>query len=382
MRGKKGLKAILSRKWVIIAIIVVALIGFDLLNNNKSLINRGIVVGLSIDTTGDRIELNAQTVLPRSGGSSTGNNNFMIFSSTGETMQDAIERLSSSMGVKASFAHCTIIVFGENLLKTVECDNVLKFLVRSDAFADNTLLVASSTGKDVLSAKVPINEVSSYHLRRMMQGVQKEAGVNPCTLKDYFANYYRVGGSSYMPYAVVEDCEFAPEGSQQTQQEAQLLNISRSLVTTREGYAFTLDSAESEGLSFVKSRLNGGSLLYFGDCSRDSDVILLESKSKIKIDSPNHATVNIRMNIRRNEMQSTDNGMIVNALSDNEKLRIIESVRGKVLTCYEKCKENSADVFGVGEHMYRKYGRNWIESIDKDYLHNIELDVNVKITVK
>ena len=137
MRGKKGLSIFASRKWILILLLIVVLVGFDMLTNNKSLINRGLVVGLSIDTSGDRIELNAQTVLPRSGGSATGNNNFMIFTATGETMQDAVEKLSSSMGVKASFAHCTIVVFGENMLKTAVYDDVIKFLVRSDEFAED-----------------------------------------------------------------------------------------------------------------------------------------------------------------------------------------------------------------------------------------------------
>ena len=382
MRGKKGLSIFASRKWILILLLIVVLVGFDMLTNNKSLINRGLVVGLSIDTSGDRIELNAQTVLPRSGGSATGNNNFMIFTATGETMQDAVEKLSSSMGVKASFAHCTIVVFGENMLKTAVYDDVIKFLVRSDEFADNTLLVAAATGKEVLAAKVPINEVAAYHLQRMMQGVQKEAGVNPCTLKDYFANYYRIGGASYMPLAVVEDCDYTPEGSQIQAQEAQLISLERSLITTREGYAFTLDVNASEGLSFVKNRLNGGSILYIGDCSRQSDVILRESKSKIKVDSPQHATVKISMNIRRNEMQSTNNGMIVNALSNNELERIRESVKGKVMSCFEKCKDGKVDVFHLGEQVYRKYGCDWLSSIDEHYLDEIKLDVDVKLTVK
>ncbi len=64
MRGKKGLSIFASRKWILILLLIVVLVGFDMLTNNKSLINRGLVVGLSIDTSGDRIELNAQTVLP------------------------------------------------------------------------------------------------------------------------------------------------------------------------------------------------------------------------------------------------------------------------------------------------------------------------------
>ena len=204
MQRRKGLRLRGGSKWAAILIIAVVLIGFDLLADNASIVNRGIVVGLAVDSGGDLVELAAQVILPRSGGSASGGNDFMIFTSSGETMQDAVEKLSVSMGVKASLSHCTLVVLGEDLLRT-RSDMVFKHLIRSPYFADNTLLVAASgSAKDVLSAKVPINDVASYHLQRMMQGVQREAGVNACTVKDHFANYYYIGGAGYMPVAVVE----------------------------------------------------------------------------------------------------------------------------------------------------------------------------------
>lgn len=385
MQGRKSISYLARHKWMIIMILVVALVGLDLLTNNASIVNRGIVVGLAIDSSGDLLELNAQVILPRSGGSAAGGNDFMIFSSSGETMQDAIERLSASMGVKASMAHCTLVVLGEDLLKT-KCDPVLKFMIKSDVFADNTLLVAASgKAKEVLAANVPINDVAAYHLQRMMQGVQREAGVNSCTVKDYFTNYHYIGGAGYMPIAVIEDCEYSPSGATKTSpegQKTQLLNLSRSLVTTREGYAFILDQDASKGLSYVYGKLNGGTIIYVSDCSAERDVIILESECRIKVLSPQAARADVKVHIKRNEMQSTDEGKIVNALSKREKERICGSVKGQVYACFEECRKEDVDIFHLGEKMYRKYGKEWLKGKNKLYIRDIDLEINVELQIK
>lgn len=383
MQRRKGLRLRGGSKWAAILIIAVVLIGFDLLADNASIVNRGIVVGLAVDSGGDLVELAAQVILPRSGGSASGGNDFMIFTSSGETMQDAVEKLSVSMGVKASLSHCTLVVLGEDLLRT-RSDMVFKHLIRSPYFADNTLLVAASgSAKDLLSAKVPINDVASYHLQRMMQGVQREAGVNACTVKDHFANYYYIGGAGYMPVAVVEDCEYEPTGPNKEEgQGAQLLDLSRTLVLTREGHALILDKDASRGLSFVESRLNDGTIIYTGDCGQERDVVILESRCKLKIRGENSALAQIGLKVKRNELQSVQDNMIVNALSGRELERIAQSVRGQVLACFEKCQKADIDIFHLGELFYRRQGEAWRRTQNKLYIRDIDFDVQVQVTVK
>lgn len=383
MQRRQRLKRLGGYKWLIIVVIAVVLIGFDLLADNASIVNRGIVVGLAIDSGGDLIELAAQVILPRSGGSASGGNDFMIFTSSGETMQDAVEKLSVSMGVKASLSHCTLVVLGGDLLRT-KGDTVLKHLIRSPYFADNTLLVAASgKAKEVLSAKVPINDVASYHMQRMMQGVQREAGVNACTIKDYFANYYYIGGANYMPVAVVENCEYTPVGpNKESTDGAQLLDLSRTLVLTREGYGFVLDYDASRGLSFVKGSLNDGTIIFVSDCSEERDVVILDSKCTLSVQSEDEVVAKVKVKVKRNDLPTAQDGMIVNALSERERERIRESVRGQILACFKEGQKQDIDIFHLGEHIYRKYGEEWRKNQNKLYIRNIKFDVNVELTVK
>ena len=242
---------------------------------------------------------------------------------------------------------------------------------------------ALGKAKDVLAAKVPINDAASYHMQRMMQGVQREAGVNICTVKDYFANYYYIGGANYMPMAVVEDCEFSPTGPDKDGEEgAQLLDLSRTLVLTREGYGFVLDHDASRGLSFVKGRLNDGTLIFTADCSEERDVVVLDSKCTLSVKSENEVTAKVKVKVKRNDLPTAQKGMIVNALSERERERIRESVRGQIIACFEEGQKQDIDVFHLGEHIYRKYGEEWRKNQNKLYIRNIKFDAQIELAVK
>ena len=275
MQRRKGMRLRGGFKWAAVLIIAVVLVGFDLLSDNASIVNRGMVAGLAVDGSGELIELAAQVILPGSGGSSAGGNDFMIFTSSGKTMQDAIEKLSVTMGVKASLAHCTLVILGEDLLRT-RSEAVMKHFIRSPYFADNTLLVAASgRASDVLAAKVPINEVASYHLQRMMQGVQREAGVNASTVKDYFAEYYYIGGASCMPLAVVSDCEYSPVGPGSEGGEGAQLQFSLEKFAAH----FSLNAAQARyALRYLES---SGHISWAEDVTIDTRVRILAGRDEL-----------------------------------------------------------------------------------------------------
>ena len=349
MQRRKGVRLRGGFKWAAVLIIAVVLVGFDLLSDNASIVNRGMVAGLAVDGSGELIELAAQVILPGSGGSSAGGNDFMIFTSSGKTMQDAIEKLSVTMGVKASLAHCTLVILGEDLLRT-RSEAVMKHFIRSPYFADNTLLVAASgRASDVLAAKVPINEVAA----------------------------------SCMPLAVVSDCEYSPVGpGSEGGEGAQLLDLSRTLVTTREGYALALDRDASRGLSFVRGRLNDGTIVFTGDNARERDVVILESKCKLSVEGNNKAVARVKLKVKRNELPTARDGEIENTISLRELKRIEESVRGQIIACFEQCQKADIDIFHIGERLYRKKGEDWRKNQNKLYIRDIEFDAEIQVKVK
>ena len=87
MQRRQRLRRLGGYKRLIIVVIAVVLIGFDLLADNASIVNRGVVVGLAIDSGGDLIELAAQVILPRSGGSGSGGHEFLVFNPAGGALR-------------------------------------------------------------------------------------------------------------------------------------------------------------------------------------------------------------------------------------------------------------------------------------------------------
>ena len=132
----------------------------------------------------------------------------------------------------------------------------------------------------------------------------------------------------------------------------------------------------------MESRLNDGTIIYTGDCGQERDVVILESRCKLKIRGENSALAQIGLKVKRNELQSVQDNMIVNALSGRELERIAQSVRGQVLACFEKCQKADIDIFHLGELFYRRQGEAWRRTQNKLYIRDIDFDVQVQVTVK
>ena len=143
-----------------------------------------------------------------------------------------------------------------------------------------------------------------------------------------------------------------------------------------------LDYDASRGLSYVKGNLNDGTIIFVSDCSQERDVVILDSKCRLKVNSENSVTSEIDVKVKRNDLPTAQDGMIVNALSTRERERICESIRGQVLACFEECQKQDIDIFHLGEHIYRKYGEEWRKNQNKLYIRNIDFEVKVDLEVK
>ena len=143
-----------------------------------------------------------------------------------------------------------------------------------------------------------------------------------------------------------------------------------------------LDYDASRGLSFVKGSLNDGTIIFVSDCSEERDVVILDSKCTLSVQSEDEVVAKVKVKVKRNDLPTAQDGMIVNALSERERERIRESVRGQILACFEEGQKQDIDIFHLGEHIYRKYGEEWRKNQNKLYIRNIMFDVKVELVVK
>ena len=72
----------------------------------------------------------------------------------------------------------------------------------------------------------------------------------------------------------------------------------------------------------------------------------------------------------------------VSGISEKEKLAISAEIISAIDDCFEVCKYYDADVFHLGEELYRKFGEEWKMSVGKTYLDDLKLKISVNVNVK
>ena len=167
-----------ARKWLVIPLLFVMFALLGSLSSGINLLDRAIVVGVALDGAPGDLTLTAQIVVPQNGGTASGGDKFAIFHSKGETVAEAVENLSLGSGLRASFAHTDVILFGTDLLKAGP-QEALEYIFKSDLVRDTALLVAvPGEAGALLKTKLTVGESVSYHLLEMLQSNRDEAGQN------------------------------------------------------------------------------------------------------------------------------------------------------------------------------------------------------------
>ena len=376
------MKRRVNSKWILLVVVVVAVAALDGLSSNINLLDRAIVVGMGIDYVDGELSLSAQAIIPKNSSSASQGNDFVVYSARGETVQEAVENLSYSVGLKASFAHTNVIVLGESFLKSGRTD-VIEFLVSGDLVTDNTLLVAGAgDAKDILAVSMPINEVASYHLTEILQSNRKEAGQNPSTLKDYFEDIYKVGETACLPLVFLRESEFGLLGEKAGGEKTKLLDVSHVVVTNREGYLVRLGRRQSAALSYTTQKLNAGSISYTGDDGYIKEAVILRTDCNKRALSEREVEIKLDFSVRPAEKYFVSRDGSAGGISESEQEQIRAKIVSAVADCFEVCKYYYADVFHLGEELYRMYGEEWKSLAGEYYLDEIVLKITVNLNVK
>lgn len=381
-RGRLFMKKRLKKKWILLAVIVAVVALLDGLASNINLLDRAIVVGLGIDEENGDTVISAQVIIPKNGSSASEGNDFVVYTSRGDTFQKAVENLSYAVGLKASFAHTNVVILGDGFLKSGRTD-VLEFLVTSDIVTDKTLLVASAgDAKDLLAVQMPINEVASYHLTEILQSNRKEAGQNTSSLKSYFEDIYKVGQTACLPLVFLRKSEFGMLGQSADSEKTKLLDVSHVVVTNAEGYLVRLGRRQSAALSYTTQKLNAGSLSYIGDYGIKKEAVILRTDCEKKALSYDEVEIKLDFSVRPAEKYFVRPDATADGISDEEEEQICADIISAVADCFEVCKYFDADVFHAGEELYRTFGEEWRLSREKNYLSDLNLRITVNINVK
>lgn len=345
-----------NKKWIVILVIIALLVTFDLLDDQKSISMRAIVLAMSLDKGEDkRYELGIQLLKT----DKTNKQEYINFFEEGDSVSDILEKMNYNVGATVSLAHTMVIIVSQDIL-TDDRDAALRYFLENQVVTYNTMLVTcENKPKEVLSGKLTNGIGSGYYLGQVLRTVAADFGVVPVSIKDYFMLRYRVGECAYMPLI-----NLVEEG------ESKYIDITKMYVTDGQNSA-VLDEESTKGLSLVVSTLTNGSLDYsFGEITGEADIV--QSGANISINDTT-ATIKINVSLR-------DTSLVPDSINEQACLNDINStLKAYIEKCYISCKDKNLDVYSLGQYCYAF--KNPLAS-QSGYLNDINLNVVIKSDLK
>ena len=347
---------LVNKKWLVIAIIIVFLVVFSMLEEQKNVSSRTIVLAISLDLKDEEYEMGIQ-VLKTNG--QKDKQEFITYSARATQMTDVITKLSQDSGGAVSLCHTMVLILGQDLL-TKDNDRAIKFFVENEELCNNTMIVASKESPlETLSTTLSNGQGGGYYIGGMLRGIVSDLGVIPIIIKDYIKNRYHIGGSVYMPYVSLEKKD-----------DMTYVSVKESFVTDGSNYAILSENA-TKGLSLALNKLKSGQLSYsFDDKMGQVDIVKSSADIKTKDDT---ATMKIKakLNDRAYVPENIDEKRSVEELQKN--------IQSYVEECYTTCQEQGIDVFFLGQRVYAQGKDDYTKG---DFLANMKLKVEVDVTMK
>ena len=345
-----------NKKWLVIAVIVLVLVTFSFLEEQKSVSARSIVLAIALDLKDDGYEMGIQLLK----NDQSTQKEFLTYSATGKTITEMLEKLSHDSGGAVSLCHTLVLVLGKDLL-TQDSDKAMRFFIENEELCNNTMVVASKDSPlEIISSKLSNGQGGGYYLGHYLRDIGSDLGVIPVTIKDYIMNRYRIGGCVYLPYVSVEKTG-----------ETMFMSVTESFVT--DGYKSTpLDENATKGLSIVLNKLKSGELSYIHEY-KFGEVDIVKSKSDVKLNKDNKAKIKVKTTLN-------DKAYVPQNIDEKQSVELLKQVIASYVTqCFETCKEQGLDIFYLGQTAYA----NKLPIYQKEgYLEDITLDISVDISMK
>ena len=180
----------------------------------------------------------------------------------------------------------------------------------------------------------------------------------------------------------LRESEFGLLGEGADGEKPKLLDVSHVVLTNKEGYLVRLGRRQSAALSYTTEKLNAGSIAYDGDDGTEKEAIILRTECAKRAISYEEVAIDLNFSVRPSEKYYVSKDGSVSGISEKEKLAISAEIISAIDDCFEVSKYYDADVFHLGEELYRKFGEEWKKSVGKTYLDDLKLKISVNVNVK
>ncbi|MBP1994820.1 Ger(x)C family spore germination protein [Paenibacillus eucommiae] len=352
----------------------------------------GIVVGIAIDKADKQYEVSVQIVNPseistqKTRGS--GRTPITVFSAKGDTVAEAVRKLTSVTPRETYFSHVRIFILSEPLARE-GVSKLLDYISRDHEFRTDFYftIAKGSSAKEVLSFMTAVDKISSNKMFNSLEIAEKEwSPVTTIRLDDLIKSIMIKGNNSAITGMRILGNKKVSGTNKNLESVVPpaILQASGLAVFNKDKMVGWLDDTESKGYTNLTDRLQrtvvnvacpkGGKL--------SVDVTRAQTKFKGKVENGKpsiQVITRVEANVSDAECQIE--------LKKAETLTYLEKEVEKEMkdhseAALKKAKKLKTDIFGFGEAIHRAAPDYW-KKVEKEWgQHFQELSADIQVDVR
>lgn len=382
----------MKRRLVVIIMIVSILIFLTGCWNRRELNELAIVVGIGIDKVDGQFLVTTQVINPgqvavqKSGG---GKSPVIVYQETGDTMMEAIRRITTIAPRKMYAAHLRMIVLGEAFAKD-GIGEVLDLLLRDQEFRTDFYIMVAEDAKaeDILKVSTPLEKIPSNKMFSALETSQKEwSGTKAVTLHELTENIVSTGKSLVLTGVIIKGNKKIANDIENLEVTASPgdLQITNLAVFRKDQLIGWLDEMEGKTYNVITNNEKRTTINL--TCPKEGKIVyeVKNSSTDIKVkmkDKKPEIDLNIFVEGDIAEVQCDIDLTKAGSINQIEKIyeeyskKYFEEAIKQIQTKYK------ADIFGFGEAIHRTEPKVW-KTLQKDWDEQFEhLPVHIKVQGK
>lgn len=359
--------------------------------DRRELNELGITLAIGIDKVEDEYQVTAQVVVPSeiSSKTSTGRSPVTLFQATGETVYEALRKITKISPRKIYPGHLRTLVLGEDIAEEGIAES-LDLLSRDWEFRSDFFVVIAKdmTAGEVLNVTTTIENIPANKMFNTLKTSQASwAATNGFILDELIANLTSDGKEAVLTGILVTGEQKKGSSKQNVESITPPARIEYDelAVFKKDKLVGWLTEREARGYNAIVNEVQNTVTVI--SCSEEGkatlEIIQFDSKIKGNINKGKPVVdVNIKVkgNVGEVECQiNLNDPQTIVELEKNTEKEMEESIKSTIETVQKQYK---SDIFGFGNAIHRSNPKEWKkikEQWDEEFP---EMTANVKVDVK
>lgn len=373
------MKKLIRSKWLVIILICVAMVVFNALIFNVSIINRSVVIGIGIDYENEEYTLTTQIILPKNGGVSSGGNNYVCYTAKAKGIDVAVDKIEKEHGTELSFAQATMLMLGAEMIKHGDLKLIEHFFVNDKVHDNLQLAMVDGKAIEIMQSNVPAGEVACLQIVKQLRPPKALLGVSAISLQEFIREIKSGNKVTYLP--IIKKTQTPPSVDQGKDkvEKADKFEVNTTAIITPDGLKGVLDEKMTLGFTFAKFALQDG-VFEVENNKKMFSVNLVSSKPKQNYDfKKKEFSITLQLITTRSE--GREEGKTISfEMSKEEQQKLNQAIYESIKGVVDFGKEINVDILKISDGFYKLNPKYEREIKSKEFLDKINLKVKVNLT--